>query len=338
VIHASARVDTAACRPIRLRRRGAGSGLPHVQSSAVGLEGAPARHATRSMNNLPRPHRLAGITLAFLCAAPAPARADSIVLVPLKDNTLFSNGNSNGAGDSIFSGRTGNFSNPPGIRQRAVLEFDVAGSVPAGSTIRTASLTLTLVSASPFAQPETHTLHRVSLEWGEGTSIAFGGFGAPPTTDDATWSHTFFPNQFWLTPGGDFEPSASASAVVGTTQLPFTWGPTPEMAADVQSWLDSPSSNHGWILLGDEQNFNTARRFQSRESGFPTGVPMLTIDFTPPPPCPDCGGDKDGAVGIVDLLEMLAQWGQKGSCDIDGEGVGITDLLDLLAAWGPCPP
>ncbi len=54
-------------------------------------------------------------------------------------------------------------------------------------------------------------------------------------------------------------------------------------------------------------------------------------------PCPwDCG-DGDGAVGIVDLLALLAQWGTPGPCDLDGNGVGATDLLVLLAFWGPCP-
>ncbi len=57
-----------------------------------------------------------------------------------------------------------------------------------------------------------------------------------------------------------------------------------------------------------------------------------------PPPCPwNCGGDNDNAVGIIDFLELLGQWGGPGPCDLDGGGVGITDFLELLANWGPCP-
>ena len=48
-------------------------------------------------------------------------------------------------------------------------------------------------------------------------------------------------------------------------------------------------------------------------------------------------GDNDGNVGIVDFLELLAQWDGGGSCDFDGGGVGIVDFLALLANWGPCP-
>jgi hypothetical protein len=55
--------------------------------------------------------------------------------------------------------------------------------------------------------------------------------------------------------------------------------------------------------------------------------------------CPwDCGGDHDGAVGIVDFLALLAQWGEAGgTCDFDGGGVGVVDFLALLGNWGPCP-
>ena len=55
----------------------------------------------------------------------------------------------------------------------------------------------------------------------------------------------------------------------------------------------------------------------------------------------DCADlDGDGAVGIVDLLELLAQWGSCPGCpaDLDGDDrVDITDFLAMLATWGPCP-
>ena len=57
------------------------------------------------------------------------------------------------------------------------------------------------------------------------------------------------------------------------------------------------------------------------------------------PACP-ADLDKDGSVGILDLLALLAAWGSDpaGPPDFDGDGdVGILDLLTLLANWGPCP-
>jgi hypothetical protein len=56
---------------------------------------------------------------------------------------------------------------------------------------------------------------------------------------------------------------------------------------------------------------------------------------------PTCPGDidGDGAVGINDLIPVLAAWGPCPDCpeDVDGDGaVGLLDLLTVLAAWGPC--
>ena len=48
------------------------------------------------------------------------------------------------------------------------------------------------------------------------------------------------------------------------------------MVADVQSWLDNPASNFGWLVLGDESTIATAKRFDTRESASP---PVLTIQF-----------------------------------------------------------
>src|SRR5262249_16050805 len=52
--------------------------------------------------------------------------------------------------------------------------------------------------------------------------------------------------------------------------------------------------------------------------------------------CPADCGNGDHAVGIVDFLALLGQWGGPGACDLNGGGVGITDLLALLSQWGPC--
>ena len=54
-------------------------------------------------------------------------------------------------------------------------------------------------------------------------------------------------------------------------------------------------------------------------------------------PCP-WDLDGSGTVNILDLLALLADWGNVGvPADFDGGGVGITDLLILLANWGACP-
>jgi hypothetical protein len=54
-------------------------------------------------------------------------------------------------------------------------------------------------------------------------------------------------------------------------------------------------------------------------------------------PCPaDVNGDS--FVDVLDLLAMLAAWGNAGGPeDVNGDGiVDVLDLLEILSAWGPC--
>jgi len=53
------------------------------------------------------------------------------------------------------------------------------------------------------------------------------------------------------------------------------------MVADVQGWLDSPATNHGWLVRGNEGTASTARRFASRQNGFDGFWPRLTVTYTP---------------------------------------------------------
>jgi hypothetical protein len=270
---------------------------------------------------------------AMAAAAPSDAGANisTVVVTPVKDNTLFSTGTtSNGAGEFVFSGRTG-----AGTMQRSVLAFDVAGAVGAGAKITGASLTLYLVQTS--SGPQAHSLHRVLADWGEGTSSSGGGTGAPATPGDATWLHTFFPDQFWADPGGDFSATVSSTQTVDSAGVVYAWPSTPAMVADVQSWLDSPGENFGWLLTGNEAEVQTAKKFASRESAQIELRPALTIEFDA---CPwDLDGDGD--VGVTDFQLLLGLWGPcTPGCpgDLDGDGVvGVTDFLLILGNWGPCP-
>jgi len=220
---------------------------------------------------------VAAIVAAILFASSS-AGAAVVSLGPDADNTLFADPNgavSNGLGENIFVGRNGQ-----GAVRRGVLSFDVAASVPAGSTINSATLTLHLSQASN-SSTVAMSLNRLLADWGEGTSISLGGSGAASTPGDATWLHRFYSNDLWTSPGGDFAaaPGASTSvSVVGT----YNWS-SAALTADVQQWLDNPSSSFGWILLGDELTNNSAKRFDSRENATESFRPTLTIDFTPAP-------------------------------------------------------
>lgn len=213
------------------------------------------------------------------------ARAATVTLIPSQDNTLIqtSDGSlSNGAGSSLFAGRT---SQPAAVsRRRAVIAFDVAGAVPAGSTIMNVTLRLTVSRTNVSAGTVPVALHFVTSDWGEGTSDASflgGGSGAPSTPGDATWIHTFFDTEFWGTPGGDFDPTPSAVVPVGGNAT-YEWS-TEAMRQDAQAWLDDAASNFGWIVIGEESTSTTSKRFNSRENSATATRPMLIVEFVPEP-------------------------------------------------------
>jgi hypothetical protein len=220
-------------------------------------------------------------TLAFTAAKSVSAAI--INLTPSKDNTLYefdpAEGDfSNALGNHFFAGLTAGLTGPPEIR-RGVLAFDIAGHIPPGSAIIAVTLSLNM-SRTIDGTPRTVELHKLLADWGEGTSIAPGeeGEGAPATPNDATWRHRFFDTIFWTNEGGDFSATVSASQSVGGVGQ-YIWS-SAQMVADVQSWLDNPASNFGWLVLGDESAPATARRFDTRESASP---PVLTIQFIPEP-------------------------------------------------------
>ncbi len=208
-----------------------------------------------------------------------PGPSDQVNLPPTRDGTLYEDSGDlgNGAGQFIFTGMT----NQPHIR-RAVLHFAVAGgSIPAGSTIDRVLLTLNMSRTAGGATVV--NLHRLTTAWGEGASDAPGaeGTGTAAAAQDATWTHTFFDSSMWATPGGDFVTTSSANAEVAGTGF-YTWGSTTTMVADVQSWLDNPSENFGWIVIGDESAPLTAKRFDSRENDIVDNRPKLTVFYSQP--------------------------------------------------------
>jgi hypothetical protein len=218
------------------------------------------------------------LLLAGLSLTAAVARAQVVDCVSVRDNTLFqtSDGSlSDGSGPVFFAGDAGL------VPRRGLIRFDVAGAIPPGSLITGATLTLNL-SQAPNANAVPMELHRVTADWGEGTSSTSAGGGAPSAAGDATWIHAFFPGTPWASAGGDFAAAASASRTV-TGVGSYAWT-SAGMVADVQSWLDAPANDYGWLVLGDEVGNNTARRFDSRENATPANRPRLTITYTAPTP------------------------------------------------------
>ena len=196
-----------------------------------------------------------------------------------KDNTLYESDTgalSNGKGAHFFVGKTAS-----GIIRRGLLAFDIAGNIESGASIESVLLTLNM-SRTPTTTSKIITLHKILSNWGEGNSNALGeeGAGAASMSEDATWIHTFFDSLFWTNNGGDFSDVVTATASIGGINS-YTWNSTPELVADVQSWLDSPSNNYGWILIGNENESSTAKRFDSKENAIESDRPLLKVIYTP---------------------------------------------------------
>ena len=220
------------------------------------------------------------ISAGCAASATAPSARPEPVTVALeaaRDATLVESADgslANGSGTALFVGRTGQ---PRDSRRRALLAFDLAGSLPAGATITTVELTLELTHTHAGEEPV--SLHRVTASWSEGPAATPGGRGAPAEEGDVTWIHRRRPEELWKSPGGDFEARASATSSPGGPGG-VTWASTPALVADAQEWLDSPEGNFGWLLLGNEETSGSAKSFRSRESD--EGPPRLTVTYRPP--------------------------------------------------------
>ena len=217
---------------------------------------------------------IAFVGLATLPLAAQVAVATEVTIDPSKDNTLFQNEEgavSNGAGHHLFVGNTEN-----GTTRRALITFDIAANIPEGASINRVKLTLNMSGATEGSAAV--DLHRVLADWGEGASAPSGQQENAAAADgDATWIHTFFSSSTWNSPGGDFVEIPSASKEVEGPGS-YSWT-TSELAADVQLWLDHPSSNFGWIVRGVEDSNGSPKRFDSRENGEEANRPVLEVHF-----------------------------------------------------------
>ena len=126
------------------------------------------------------------------------------------------------------------------------------------------------------------------------------------------------------------------AALLNTQDSPDRHGPIGDKIV-----VDNPDDGWGtttdfgdWGVVYDanlQRGFVWANVDYSDDFAF--GIPFCPAD------CAPFGGD--GAVGVVDLLQVLGGWGLTGAsgpCDLDrDDDVDVTDLTLLLQGWGSCP-
>jgi len=258
-----------------------------------------------------------------------PAQSITVDLDASQDNTLYEDPNgtlSNGAGPNFFAGTSGQER-----IHRGLLQFDVAGGIPEGATVTSATLTLYLSATFNDSISENIQLNRVQAAWGEGDSVAVGGGGGgggggPAAVGDATWTHRFNPTETWTTPGGDFSGIASSTTSVLATGF-YSWGSTANMVGDVQDWLDDPNTNFGWMLRGNETFSFTSKRFDSRENSTVSQRPVLTIEYEGGSLSADFNDDT--YVDGLDLGIWEAAYGLNDNGDTNGDNeTGGADFIN----------
>jgi hypothetical protein len=239
--------------------------------------------------------RIAAV-LACLGGVPSSGQ-QNVALLPAADTTIheaFPDNNFGGGSTFTSGGRN------MGGRARALLKFNVAGALPPGATIVSASLTLTVTAAN--GPESTFELRRLLADWGEGSGSDFGG-GSPGGAGEATWNNRLGPGTPWMTAGGDFSTAISASASVNAPgAYTFTGA---GLVTDLQLWQAQPGTNFGWLLRSEDEHIaGTIRRFAGRLDA--NNPPTLQITYTLPPAAPPVITDPALTNGLI-RFAFLAQ-------------------------------
>jgi hypothetical protein len=118
---------------------------------------------------------------------------------------------------------------------------------------------------------------------------------------------------------------------------------------------EPPSLEYDWMVEIDAKGFVTYRmeNLFFGEADYDLGWPWgwvtvqiesgsiegnLSIQSVLNPCYADINGDS--MVDVVDLLEVIGNWGYCLNCPADinrDDLIDVTDLLDLVGSWGPCP-
>ncbi len=226
--------------------------------------------------------------LSLVALAPLAHAVESTNLNPIADTCIAQSFPDKNFGATWFftAGTTQNYTT-----NRGLMKFDLTSAIPAGSKILSVLLTVEVTGQPDEPWNTSHFgLHRMLRDWGEGDNFAPSKLGqaAPAGTNEANYTHRFaFTSETWGQPGGqaglDYVPSPSSTTFIYQAGDPYTFDSTATLVADAQLWLDQQGTNFGWMLIvqNETENF-TARRFGSRESG--SDAAKLSVTYQPPPP------------------------------------------------------
>lgn len=157
------------------------------------------------------------------------------------------------------------------IMHRSMVKFDLS-MMPAG-TLVDATLTVTPTNGNT----NLISLHSLENDW-NGASLQKGEFSSDWFQID--------PDTKWNSPGGDYNILPSARAIINPSLSNDISGSG--MLHDIHDWYNDPSSNFGWILVGQESRDDNLVQFDSKFN-FLSG-PFLTMLYELPDSCYAYGG------------------------------------------------
>lgn len=204
------------------------------------------------------------------------ASADIATLGERQHGTLYENPGgelANGLGQYFFAGNTNQ-----SRARRGLLAFDLAPLQNLDVQIN--SVTLRLYCSQENSGLQDISVHRVTSDWGVGSSDAPGneGGGTAATPGSATWNYAFFEDVTWNNAGGDFISTASAITTVNETGW-YEWSGN-GLVDDLQAWLSGSAGAFGWEILGNETTNGTTKRFDSGLGPDGDRYPELVVDYT----------------------------------------------------------
>lgn len=257
------------------------------------------------------------LCLAFLGRGGIKADGFTAVLLPGADTGLYEMAPTNNLGGSLAV--------PVGVhsgakRSRYLVRFDPGGVFPAGAVVTGVELRIQVTVAGSPAHD--YGMHRMLRDWAEGSREGNNGSGA--IAGETTWLAQYHPAVTWASPGGgegvDYAGVPSVTGTLGGDGS-TNYFSGPELAADVQAWLDDPGLNFGWMIRAvDESLAHTARRIASRESAG-TG-PLLIVHYLPP------DADGDGVPNEVDQCPDTAQ-----GALVNAGGCSLEQLASCAGLW-----
>jgi hypothetical protein len=224
------------------------------------------------------PGRRAFLSLVWLAGwafRPVPLNGDSLTLKTVADAEIraASPAANLGTGPTMVCGTLGPTAGAE-VR-RAVLKFDLAGSIPPEAVVTGATLTIAVtrmpstgLDGGPPADSN-FTLHRLLHDWVE-TNVSWASPWDAPGASSET----------------DIATNVSSQVFISGTNT-YTFPPGSNLVADVKRWAQNPGTNFGWLLMSDAETApKTARHVGSREGA--DVAPTLTVEYstTSPPLAP----------------------------------------------------